>query len=192
MIRNFLTKQANAALQTDGSPSYSGERKKAIDNITHATEYPARVGIVAVAIFAVISALIIFNTIQMAIFNRRDEIQIERLLGASTWFIRGPFVVESILYGILSAIIIGAAYQFGVRGRQFGAAGQQPGLLDIAYAKNTSIRTSGALAYANGGWYPDRSRLVCDCDPAVSQIQNHLKIQSRKTDTALAHRAGGM
>ncbi len=56
-------------------------------------------------LFAIISVLIIFNTIRMAIFNRRDELTIMRLLGASTWYIRGPFVVESIIYGILSAII---------------------------------------------------------------------------------------
>ncbi len=104
-IRTFLTTPANAALQTERSPSYSGERKKAIDNITHATNILQRVGVIAVVVFSVISALIIFNTIQMAIFNRRDEITIERLLGASTWFIRGPFVVESIVYGILSAIL---------------------------------------------------------------------------------------
>jgi cell division transport system permease protein len=41
----------------------------------------------------------------MAIFNRRDELTIMRLLGASTGYIRGPFVVESIIYGVLSAII---------------------------------------------------------------------------------------
>ena len=51
-----------------------------------------------------ICALIIFNTIQMAIFNRRNEINIMRLLGASTGYIRGPFIVESAIYGILSAV----------------------------------------------------------------------------------------
>jgi cell division transport system permease protein len=61
--------------------------------------------VVAVAVFALISVLIIFNTIQMAIFNRRDELTIMRLLGASTSYIRGPFVVEAIIYGILSALI---------------------------------------------------------------------------------------
>ena len=86
-------------------PSYSGQEKKAIDRITHATNVLKEIGIVAVAVFAAVSVLIIFNTIQMAIFNRRDEIQIMRLLGAGTWYIRGPFVVESIIYGILSAVI---------------------------------------------------------------------------------------
>lgn len=103
-IKKYLSKQEIAALQSD-EPSYSGDRKEAIDKITHATNIMQRAGIVAVLIFALISVLIIFNTIQMAIFNRRDELTIMRLLGASTGYIRGPFVVESIIYGISSALL---------------------------------------------------------------------------------------
>jgi cell division transport system permease protein len=134
-IRTYLTKPANAALQTEGSPSYSGERKKAIDNITHATNILQRVGLLAVIMFAIISALIIFNTIQMAIFNRRDEIQIERLLGAGTWFIRGPFVVESIMYGILSAIISMLGINSVFIAASSALQASSLGLLDISYAQ---------------------------------------------------------
>ncbi len=133
-IKTYLSKPANKALQTEGSPSYSGDRKKAIDNITHATNILRQVGLIAVAVFSVISALIIFNTIQMAIFNRRDEITIERLLGAGSWFIRGPFVVESIIYGILSAVIsllfINAVFVAASSALQASSLG----LLDIAFA----------------------------------------------------------
>lgn len=103
-IKKYLSKEDVAKLQSD-EPSYSGDRKEAIDKITHATNILQRAGVIAVLIFAIISVLIIFNTIQMAIFNRRDELTIMRLLGASTAYIRGPFVVESIIYGISSAII---------------------------------------------------------------------------------------
>lgn len=132
-IKDFLTKPQIAAMQSD-QPSYSGDRKKAIDNITHATDILREIGVVAVVIFAVISALIIFNTIQMAIFNRREEINIMRLLGASTWYIRGPFVVESAIYGILSAcvsvLIINAAFATASGALQASSLG----LLDIGYA----------------------------------------------------------
>lgn len=134
-IRTFLTTPENQKLQTEGSPSYSGERKKAIDNITHATNTLKYVGVVAVVVFAIISALIIFNTIQMAIFNRRDEIQIERLLGAGTWFIRGPFVVESVLYGILSAIISMLLINSVFLAASSALQASSLGLLDIAYAQ---------------------------------------------------------
>ncbi len=134
-IRAFLTTPANATLQTERSPSYSGERKKAIDNITHATNILQRVGIIAVGVFSVISALIIFNTIQMAIFNRRDEITIERLLGASTWYIRGPFVVESVIYGVLSAIISMLFLHSVFVAASSALQASSLGLLDIQYAQ---------------------------------------------------------
>jgi cell division transport system permease protein len=93
-----------------------------------------KIGVITVAVFAVICALIIFNTIQMAIFNRRDEITIMRLLGASTSYIRGPFVVESAIYGLLSAIfsvlIINSAFVASSNALQASSLG----LLDINYA----------------------------------------------------------
>lgn len=132
-IKDFLTKPKVAALQSD-QPSYSGDRKEAIDKITHATDVLRKIGVITVAVFALICALIIFNTIQMAIFNRRNEITIMRLLGASTWYIRGPFIVESSIYGVLSAVfsvlIVNAAFLAASGALQASSLG----LLDIDYA----------------------------------------------------------
>jgi cell division transport system permease protein len=132
-IKNFLETSKVKALQSDEA-SYSGPRKEAIDNISHATNVLKEVGVVAVGVFALISTLIIFNTIQMAIFNRREEISIERLLGASTWFIRGPFVVESITYGILSAIISILIMNSIFLTASSALQASSFGLLDIGYA----------------------------------------------------------
>lgn len=103
-IKDYLEKPEIKDLQSDET-SYSGDRKEAIDKISHATSFFRKAGLVGVIVFAVISMLIIFNTIQMAIFNRRDELTIMRLLGASTWYIRGPFVAETVMYGIVAAIL---------------------------------------------------------------------------------------
>lgn len=133
-IKNVLTTDENRKLQTPESPSYNGDRKQAIDTITHATNVLRRIGVATVITFAIICALIIFNTIQMAIFNRRDEITIMRLLGASTSYIRGPFVVESAIYGLLSGIfsvlIINSAFLASSNALQASSLG----LLDINYA----------------------------------------------------------
>lgn len=104
IIKDFLDKPEVKAQQSNPT-SYSGVVKQAVDNIAHAAKFLQRAGIIGVIVFSIISMLIIFNTIQMAIFNRRDELTIMRLLGASTSYIRGPFVVESMLYGIFSAVI---------------------------------------------------------------------------------------
>ncbi len=132
-IKQFLEKKDVRNLQSDDT-SYSGDRKDAIDKITHATDFFRRAGIVGVAIFAIISMLIIFNTIQMAIFNRRDEITIMRLLGASTNFIRGPFIVESIMYGVVSGVlsIVILHALFTVTASAFEAT--TVGFLDINYS----------------------------------------------------------
>ncbi|HVX57106.1 MAG TPA: permease-like cell division protein FtsX [Candidatus Saccharimonadales bacterium] len=133
-IKDYLVQPDNKKLQTADSPSYNGDRKEAIDNITHATNVLRKIGIVTVAVFAVICALIIFNTIQMAIFNRRSEIQIMRLLGAGTAYIRGPFVVESAIYGLVSAIfsvlIVNSVFLASSGALQASSLG----LLDIHYA----------------------------------------------------------
>ena len=132
-IRTFLERGDIKALQSDET-SYSGDRKQAIDKITGATSFFRKAGIAGIIIFAFISMLIIFNTIQMAIFNRRDELTIMRLLGASTNFIRGPFIVESIIYGLVSGLLSIVIIQalFSISARTFEASSL--GILDINYS----------------------------------------------------------
>ena len=134
-IRQFLETEDIKTLQSEQT-SYSGDRKEAIDKISQATAFFRRAGIIGVAVFAVISMLIIFNTIRMAIFNRREELNIMRLLGASTWYIRGPFVVETVLYGIIAAIlsVVLCNTLFAVSASAFGASSL--GLLDITFASD--------------------------------------------------------
>lgn len=134
-IQAYLDKPEVKELQSDET-SYSGDRRTALDNITSATKFMRQAGLVGVIIFAVVSMLIIFNTIRMAIFNRRDELQIMRLLGASTSYIRGPFIVETVLYGVVSAIIsiVLCNIIFSVADSAFQATNF--GLLDISFASN--------------------------------------------------------
>jgi cell division transport system permease protein len=134
-IKEFLDKPDVKALQSDPT-SYSGDRKAAIDKITKATHFIQQAGIVGIIVFIIISMLIIFNTIRMTIFNRRDELVIMRLLGASPGFIRGPFIVETMLYGAVAAAI-----SLTICGSLFAIASStleasSLGLLDIGYSHN--------------------------------------------------------
>jgi cell division transport system permease protein len=134
-IRQYLETEEIKALQSDET-SYSGDRKEAIDKIAKATTFIRKAGIVGVIIFALISVLIIFNTIQMAIFNRRDELSIMRLLGAGRSYIRGPFLVESWLIGVASAVVSVVVCNaiFSVASSTLNASSF--GLLDITYASD--------------------------------------------------------
>lgn len=133
-IQSFLESDEVKDLQSE-PPSYSGDRKEAIDKISHAARVLQQVGIAGVVLFALVSVLIIFNTIQMAIFNRRDEISIMRLLGASTRYIRGPFIVESVLYGVISAIISTLLIKLLFVASASTLQASSLGLLDISYAQ---------------------------------------------------------
>jgi cell division transport system permease protein len=102
----------------DRDPSFSGQRRDAIQNIGLAVQFAERAGLMASVVFIIISSLIIFNTIRMAIFNRKEEIQMMKLIGADRGFIRGPFVVEAIVYGFIAAVIatvLGVAALYGVK-----------------------------------------------------------------------------
>jgi cell division transport system permease protein len=132
-IKDFLDKPAVQALQSDPT-SYSGDRKAAIDKITSATHFFQQAGVAGIIVFIIISMLIIFNTIRMAIFNRRDELVIMRLLGASKSYIRGPFIVETMLYGavaaIISLVVVWALFQVASSTLRASSLG----LLDIGYS----------------------------------------------------------
>lgn len=132
-IKSFLDKPEISTLQSDPT-SYSGDRKAAIDKITNATQFFQQAGVVGIIVFIVISMLIIFNTIRMAIFNRRDELVIMRLLGATPGYIKGPFVVETMLYGAVAAVIslVVVASLFAIASSTLEASSL--GLLDIDYS----------------------------------------------------------
>lgn len=85
--------------------TFTGERNKVIQTINNWASIAERGGLIAGTVFVAISMLIIFNTIRMAIFNRKEEIQMMKLIGADKGFIRGPFVVEAVMYGFIAALV---------------------------------------------------------------------------------------
>ena len=70
-------------------------------------------GLILAIVFLVISVLIIFSTIRMAIFSRREEIYMMKLVGAEKRFIRGPFLVEAEICGIIAGVVAATVSYFG-------------------------------------------------------------------------------
>lgn len=81
------------------------DARKTIDRAASAQRFITAASIIAASAFAVVSMLIIFNTIRMAIFTRSEEIRIMKLIGATPGYIRGPFLVESSMYGIIAGVV---------------------------------------------------------------------------------------
>ncbi|MEO5690913.1 MAG: permease-like cell division protein FtsX [Candidatus Saccharimonadales bacterium] len=98
----------------DGARQLDGDRRSAIKTISSWAATAERAGLIGTIIFVAISMLIVFNTIRMAIFNRRDEIDMMKLIGADKGFIRGPFVVEAVMYGFFAALIATGLGYFGL------------------------------------------------------------------------------
>jgi len=70
-----------------------------LQNIINRIEW---IGFGLSTLFALIAFLIIFNTVRVAINSQRTEISIKRLVGASNWFIRGPYLVEAVIFTVIS------------------------------------------------------------------------------------------
>ena len=61
--------------------------------------------LLAVAILLAASALLIANTIRLSIFSRRREIEVMKLVGATNWFVRGPFMLEGLIVGLIGSVV---------------------------------------------------------------------------------------
>lgn len=106
-IADFLS--GKNALSKDGLPIIDQvnyyQNKVAIDRLSAIINAANKLGLAITFIFVIISVLIAFNTIRLTIYIARDEIAVMRLVGASTSYIQGPFVVVGIIYGIVAAIL---------------------------------------------------------------------------------------
>ncbi len=76
-----------------------------ISSINSVTDRARIFGLALSGIFLLIAILIVFNTVRVAIFIHKEEISIMRLVGASSTFIRAPFIVEAILFSLIATLI---------------------------------------------------------------------------------------
>ncbi len=81
------------------------DNRSTIERLSRILHTVRRVGLGMVVVFCGIAVLVIFNTIRLTIYNRREEVEIMRLVGATNWYIRWPFVVEAMFSGLFASII---------------------------------------------------------------------------------------
>lgn len=107
-ISNFLSNKselsAGSTLSIVSKVNYN-DNKVAIDRLSKIIIGVKKLGGIITAVMIGISILITFNTIRLAIFIARDEIGVMRLVGGSNEYVRGPFVVEGVLYGLVAAFL---------------------------------------------------------------------------------------
>ncbi|MBI2042584.1 MAG: ABC transporter permease [Candidatus Nealsonbacteria bacterium] len=90
------------------------QKKSAIDKIFSLTDSINMAGIVFSIGFALVAILVAFNTVRLAIYNAREEIETMRLVGAANWFIRGPFLFQGILAGLFAVAVTMLIFGIGL------------------------------------------------------------------------------
>jgi len=81
------------------------DHQAVIDRLSYIVNRVYVAGIVVSGIFVLISIVMMFNTIRMAIYSHREELGIMKLVGATNWFIRAPFLLEGVLYAFFASIL---------------------------------------------------------------------------------------
>lgn len=84
---------------------YNEQHQQALARLESITDSAQRLGLAIIVMLVLTSLAISFNTLRLAIYTSRDEIQVMRLVGAGQFYIRAPFMVEGTLYGLISGII---------------------------------------------------------------------------------------
>ncbi|OGI87022.1 hypothetical protein A2995_00430 [Candidatus Nomurabacteria bacterium RIFCSPLOWO2_01_FULL_33_24] len=107
-IATFLEGDSAVVVETsdiiDGDINYY-KNKEIIDKLTSIINSSQQLGFFFTFIFIIISIIITFNTIRLTIYVAREEIEVMRLVGAGNKYIRGPFMVEGVIYGVISSLI---------------------------------------------------------------------------------------
>lgn len=80
------------------------ENQKVIERLSAVVRGVRSVGVAIVLILGFIAVLVSFNTIRLAIYTAREEISIMKLVGATNWYVRGPFMVEGLIHSVIAAI----------------------------------------------------------------------------------------
>lgn len=81
------------------------QNKIVIDRLSGILQVARNAGTGISLVLTFVALLVTFNTIRLAIYTGREEIRVMRLVGASNRYIRGPFVIEGVLYGLISVVL---------------------------------------------------------------------------------------
>ena len=79
--------------------------RDSIDTLSRIIDAVERTSFFVMIVLLLAATLITFNTIRLAIYTSREEIAIMRLVGASNMFIRGPFMLQGVMYGLIAGIL---------------------------------------------------------------------------------------
>lgn len=90
-------------------------RQDLVERIRGITDVIQRIGLWMMLALGLVAMFIVANTIRLGLLSRSREVNVMRFVGASNWYIRGPFMVEGILLGIIGAVLAAILVLWGYR-----------------------------------------------------------------------------
>lgn len=131
--------------------------KDTVDKLTRITNFLQIAGLIIMAFLVIVSVVVVSNTIKLTVMARADEIHIMKYVGANNWFIRGPFMVEGIIIGLIASLIAGGAIALIYKklidsiGDQIFAIVSSP-LISVQYMTINLLIIFVALGCSIGAW----------------------------------------
>ena len=131
--------------------------QETVDKLTRITDFLQIGALIIMAFLVIVSVVVVSNTVKLTVFARAKEIHIMKYVGATNWFIRGPFLAEGVIIGILAAMV-SSGFIALVYSRLVEAAGAQilaivscP-LIPVSYMTFNLIIIFLALGVSIGAW----------------------------------------
>lgn len=131
--------------------------KETVDKLTSITDFFQLGALVIMAFLVVVSVVVVSNTVKLTVFARAKEIRIMKYVGATNWFVRGPFLAEGIIIGVLAALVSTGfiALLYGkiieIIGPQVLAIVSSP-LISVEYMTSNMLIIFLALGVSIGAW----------------------------------------
>ena len=131
--------------------------QETVDKLTKITDFLQIGALVIMGFLVIVSVVVVSNTVKLTVFARAREIRIIKYVGATNWFIRGPFLAEGIIIGVLAALcatgLTALIYSkiIGALGTQIIAIVSSP-LISVGYMTKNLIIIFLALGASIGAW----------------------------------------
>ena len=131
--------------------------QETVEKLTEVTDFLQMAALVIMGFLVIVSVVVVSNTVKLTVFARAKEIEIMKYIGATNWFIRGPFLAEGILIGLIaslvSTVVITAVYGKIVStiGAQVLAIVSCP-LIPVSYLTVNMVIIFLALGMSIGAW----------------------------------------
>ncbi len=91
------------------------QNKSLIDKFINLTSFVKKTALYLSILFSLIAILVVYNTIRLTILTRHEEIEIMQLVGATGWYIKFPFILEGILYGLIATVVTTVVLVLGAK-----------------------------------------------------------------------------